>query len=61
MHVDRLWRNARIATLQGDQSGVGLIERGAVAVSTGVWSMSARTPTFRPRCTVRWKLILKAG
>lgn len=35
MHVDRLWRNARIATLQGDQSGVGLIERGAVAVSDG--------------------------
>ena len=35
MHVDRLWRNARIATLDARRSGVGLIERGAVAVSDG--------------------------
>jgi imidazolonepropionase len=35
MHVDRLWRNARIATLDARRSGVGLIEKGAVAVSDG--------------------------
>ena len=35
MHVDRLWRNARIATLDSRRSGVGLIEQGAVAVSDG--------------------------
>jgi imidazolonepropionase len=35
MHVDRLWRNARIATLDSSRSGVGLIEQGAVAVSDG--------------------------
>jgi imidazolonepropionase len=35
MHVDRLWRNARIATLDPRRSGVGLIEKGAVAVSEG--------------------------
>jgi imidazolonepropionase len=34
MQVERLWRNARIATLQGRQ-GVGLIEKGAVAISAG--------------------------
>jgi imidazolonepropionase len=35
MHVDRLWRNARIATLDSRRSGVGLIEQGAVAVADG--------------------------
>ena len=35
MHVDRLWRNARIATLDNRRSGIGLIEQGAVAVSDG--------------------------
>jgi imidazolonepropionase len=35
MQVDRLWRNARIATLDSRRSGVGLIEQGAVAVSDG--------------------------
>src|ERR1700728_898441 len=35
MHVDRLWRNARIATVDSRRSGVGLIEQGAVAVSDG--------------------------
>jgi imidazolonepropionase len=34
MQVERIWRNARIATLQGRQ-GVGLIEKGAVAISAG--------------------------
>jgi imidazolonepropionase len=35
MHVDRLWRNARIATLDSHRPGVGLIEQGAVAVADG--------------------------
>jgi imidazolonepropionase len=35
MHVDRLWRNARIATLQDRHTGLGLIEQGAVAVADG--------------------------
>jgi imidazolonepropionase len=38
MRFDRLWRGARLATLAGDagdDSGVGLIERGAIAVTAG--------------------------
>lgn len=33
MQWDHLWRNARLATMQGD--GLGIIERGAVAVTGG--------------------------
>ena len=36
MRVDRLWRGARLATLASDDDdGVGLIERGAIAVTDG--------------------------
>ncbi|MFC7396892.1 imidazolonepropionase [Chelatococcus sp. GCM10030263] len=31
----RLWRNARIATLAGDAPGLGIIERGAIAITGG--------------------------
>ncbi len=38
MQWDHLWRNARLATMQGD--GLGIVERGAVAVSGGqiIWA-----------------------
>ena len=32
---DRLWVDARVATLAGDRSGLGIIERGAVASKNG--------------------------
>jgi imidazolonepropionase len=31
----RLWRNARLATLAGDSSGLGVVESGAIAVDNG--------------------------
>jgi imidazolonepropionase len=34
MHVDRIWTNARIATMAADKPGLGIIEGGAIA-STG--------------------------
>src|SRR5262245_17450501 len=35
MNVDRLWRNARIATLDPARPGLGIVERGAVAARDG--------------------------
>jgi imidazolonepropionase len=32
MRLDRVWRNARLATLAPNQPGLGVVERGAVAV-----------------------------
>lgn len=35
MHSDRLWTNARLATMQGGQPGLGVIEHGAVGMAAG--------------------------
>lgn len=35
MHSDRMWTNARLATMRADLPGVGMIERGAVAMAAG--------------------------
>ena len=35
MQVDRLWTNARIATLDPARSGLGVIEGGAIAARGG--------------------------
>ncbi len=35
MHADRIWRNARLATLAGDTAGMGIVERGLVAACDG--------------------------
>lgn len=35
MKVDRLWRNARLATLNPAAAGLGLVERGAIAATDG--------------------------
>jgi imidazolonepropionase len=35
MQVDCLWRNARLATMAGGSSGLGIVERGAVAAAAG--------------------------
>lgn len=35
MHSDRMWTNARLATMRADLPGVGVIERGAVAMAAG--------------------------
>lgn len=35
MRFDRLWRNARLATLAPERPGVGLLERGAIGVVDG--------------------------
>ena len=35
MHCDRIWRNARLATLASGSAGLGLVERGLVASREG--------------------------
>ncbi|MBL9069996.1 MAG: imidazolonepropionase [Sphingopyxis sp.] len=35
MQCDRLWTNARLATMQDGLSGIGIIERGAVGMAAG--------------------------
>lgn len=35
MRCDRLWRRARLATLTPERTGIGLIERGAIAATGG--------------------------
>ena len=39
MHVDRLWTNARLATMAADAPGLGVVEPGAIAARDGaiVW------------------------
>jgi imidazolonepropionase len=52
MQVDRLWTNARIATLAPERSGLGIIEDGALAARDGriVWvGPRAEQPAFEPR------------
>jgi len=36
MHCDRIWRNARLATLASGAAGLGLVERGLVASREGL-------------------------
>ena len=35
MHSDRLWTNARLATMQDGLPGLGIIENGAVGMAAG--------------------------
>src|SRR5689334_10329670 len=35
MGFDRVWINARLATLAGDGRGLGIVERGAIAAKDG--------------------------
>lgn len=35
LQCERIWRNARLATLAGDRPGLGIVERGAVGVAGG--------------------------
>jgi len=59
MQCDRLWRNARLATLAGD--AIGIVERGLIAARDGriVYAGSAETaPSFEAKevidCDGRW-------
>ena len=61
MRCDRLWRNARLATLAPDMPGLGVVERGAVASLEGriAWvGPEADAPAFEAGETVdcegRW-------
>ncbi|WP_422062045.1 imidazolonepropionase [Sphingopyxis sp.] len=59
MHSDRLWTNARLATMQDGASGLGVVERGAVGMTAGtityVGSMiDAPTATDTIDCDGRW-------
>lgn len=61
MRCDRLWRNARLATLAPDMPGLGVVERGAVASLDGriAWvGPEADAPAFEAGETVdcegRW-------
>ena len=35
MKCERLWTNARLATMQGGAAGLGVIEHGAVGMAAG--------------------------
>lgn len=61
MRCDRLWRNARLATLAPDLPGLGIVERGVVAATDGriVYAgTEADAPAFDPMeridCDGRW-------
>lgn len=59
MHSDRLWTNARLATMQADHPGLGVIEHGAVGMAAGtityVGSMiDAPTAAEVIDCEGRW-------
>lgn len=59
MHSDRLWTNARLATMRGDQPGLGVIEPGAIGMAAGtityVGSMvDAPAATETIDCEGRW-------
>jgi imidazolonepropionase len=62
MQIDRLWCNARLATMRADLPGLGVIERGAVASANGrvVWcGAEADMPSefaanVRTDCEGRW-------
>ncbi len=59
MHSDRLWTNARLATMQDGQPGLGIIENGAVGMAAGaityVGSMiDAPSATETVDCEGRW-------
>jgi imidazolonepropionase len=61
MHCDRLWRNARLATLAADRDGLGEIDHGVIACRDGriVYAGSAeQAPLFSPAaehdCEGRW-------
>ncbi|MCW0198459.1 imidazolonepropionase [Sphingopyxis sp.] len=59
MHSDRLWTNARLATMQDGLPGLGIVENGAVAMAAGaityVGSMVDAPPaTETVDCEGRW-------
>jgi imidazolonepropionase len=59
MHSDRLWTNARLATMQDGQPGLGIIKNGAVGMAAGaityVGSMvDAPVATETIDCEGRW-------
>jgi imidazolonepropionase len=61
MHCDRLWRNARLATLAADREGLGEIDHGVVACRDGrivFAGPAAEAPLFSPAeehdCEGRW-------
>jgi len=62
MRFDRLWHNARIATIQQDRPGLGVIENGAIASLNGVISFVGEESSLsssieigeRTDCEGRW-------
>jgi imidazolonepropionase len=61
MRCDRLWRNARLATLAADRPGLGVIEKGVIAASDGriVYAGAASEappldPVLAQDCEGRW-------
>jgi len=61
MHVDHLWKNARIATMSPDSDGISRIDRGCIAARDGTiaWvGLAAEAPDFQAEhvtdCDGRW-------
>ena len=43
---DRIWHNARLATVRGDLPDLGVIERGVIAARDGRIAFAGARPTF---------------
>ena len=61
MHCDRLWRNARLATLAPGLPGLGVVEKGIIASKEGrilYAGEASKAPAFEPQdvinCEERW-------
>lgn len=62
LHFDRIWRNARLATLRADSPGIGAIENGVIAARDGRIAFAGAAADFatdadaaeRYNCDGRW-------
>ena len=60
MRCDRIWRNARLATLAPEAAGLGIVEDGLVACRDGLIVYAGPRATRRPHST-RWKSSTASG
>lgn len=56
MRFDRLWHNARVATIQQDRPGLGIIEKGAIASLNGTISFVGEENSLPASIEVRERI-----
>ena len=62
MQCDRIWRNARVATLSPDLPGLGIVEDGVIACQDGVIAFAgSASDAPRARCRPRRSTAADAG